>query len=79
MDSIAEVDIAEELATQIAAVAAKNHQHSVHNPLSQYRRPYSIEEVLAAGGIGLPETPPDAVLPAIPTPEGIGDAGHRNE
>jgi CRISPR-associated protein Cas1 len=39
----------------------------------------SIEEALAAGEIGLPEAPPDAVLPAIPTPEGIGDAGHRNK
>jgi CRISPR-associated protein Cas1 len=39
----------------------------------------SIEEVLAAGGIELPEAPPDAVLPAIPAPEGIGDVGHRNK
>lgn len=39
----------------------------------------SIEEALAAGEIGLPEAPPDAVLPAIPAPEGIGDAGHRNK
>ena len=43
---------------QIAAVAAKNHQHSVHNPLSQYRRPYSIEEVLAAPPITYPLTLP---------------------
>lgn len=39
----------------------------------------TIEEVLAAGGIEPPQAPPDAVLPAIPTPEGIGDAGHRNQ
>ena len=31
---------------QIAAVAAKNHQHSVHNELSQFRDAYSIDEVL---------------------------------
>jgi acetyl-CoA acetyltransferase len=43
---------------QIAAVAAKNHQHSVHNPYSQYRKPFSIEEVLAAPPISYPLTLP---------------------
>ena len=43
---------------QIAAVAAKNHWHSVHNPLSQYRDPYSIEQVLAAPPITYPLTLP---------------------
>lgn len=33
---------------QIAAVSAKNHNHSVHNPFSQYRQAFTIEEVLAA-------------------------------
>ena len=33
---------------QIAAVCAKNHQHSVHNPLSQFRQPFTVDEVLAA-------------------------------
>lgn len=41
---------------QIAAVAAKNHQHSVHNPLSQYREPCTIEQVLAAPPISYPLT-----------------------
>ena len=36
-----------------------------------------IEEMLAAGGIDPPAPPEDAVLPAIPNPEGMGDAGHR--
>jgi CRISPR-associated protein Cas1 len=36
-----------------------------------------IEEVLSAGGINPPKPPEDAVAPAIPEPEGIGDAGHR--
>lgn len=36
-----------------------------------------IEEMLAAGEIKPPEPPDDAVLPAIPEPKGIGDAGHR--
>lgn len=37
-----------------------------------------IEEMLAAGEIEPPSTPEDAVPPAIPNPEGIGDAGHRS-
>lgn len=43
---------------QLAAVAAKNHTHSVHNPLSQYRKPFSTEEVLAAAPITYPLTLP---------------------
>ncbi|WP_213307263.1 thiolase family protein [Paraburkholderia sacchari] len=43
---------------QIAAVSAKNHQHSVHNPLSQYRNDYTIEEILAAPPITYPLTVP---------------------
>ena len=43
---------------QIAAVSAKNHQHSVHNPLSQFRKPFTIEEVLAAPPITYPITLP---------------------
>jgi CRISPR-associated protein Cas1 len=36
-----------------------------------------IENVLSSGGILPPETPPESVPPAIPNPEGIGEAGHR--
>jgi CRISPR-associated protein Cas1 len=36
-----------------------------------------IEDVLSAGGIEPPEAPADAVGPAIPNPESLGDAGHR--
>lgn len=43
---------------QLAAVAAKNHGHSVHNPLSQYRNAYTIEDVLAAPPITYPLTLP---------------------
>lgn len=43
---------------QLAAVAAKNHAHSVHNPLSQYRKAFSINEVLAAAPITYPLTLP---------------------
>lgn len=43
---------------QIAAVAAKNHQHSVNNPLAQFRDPMSIEQVMAAPPITWPLTLP---------------------
>lgn len=43
---------------QIAAVCAKNHQHSVHNPWSQFRKPYSVDGVLAAPPITYPITLP---------------------
>jgi acetyl-CoA acetyltransferase len=43
---------------QIAAVCAKNHGHSVHNPYSQFRQPFTIDEVLAAPPITYPITLP---------------------
>ena len=43
---------------QIAAVCAKNHGHSVHNPRAQYRRPFTVEEVLAARPVAWPLTLP---------------------
>ncbi|HZZ63531.1 MAG TPA: thiolase family protein [Roseiarcus sp.] len=43
---------------QMAAVSAKNHAHSVENPRAQYRRPFTIEEVLAARPIVWPLTLP---------------------
>ena len=43
---------------QIAAVAAKNHQHSVENPLSQYQKSFTTDEVLASRLIAWPFTLP---------------------
>ncbi|MGF6807098.1 acetyl-CoA acyltransferase [Paraburkholderia sp. Clong3] len=43
---------------QFAAVSAKNHGHSVHNPLAQYRQAYSIDEILSAPPITYPLTLP---------------------
>lgn len=43
---------------QIAAVSAKNHQHSAHNPNSQFRKPFTVEQVLAAPPITYPLTLP---------------------
>ena len=37
-----------------------------------------IEDLLAAGGLEPPKAPEEAVAPAIPNPEGLGDAGHRH-
>lgn len=43
---------------QIASVCAKNHGHSVHNPYSQFRKTFTIDEVLAAPPITYPITLP---------------------
>jgi len=43
---------------QLAVVSSKNHAHSVHNPRSQYRQAYSVDEVLAARMIAWPLTLP---------------------
>ena len=43
---------------QLAAVAAKNHQHSVHNPRAQFQTAMTIEDVLAAAPITYPLTMP---------------------
>ncbi len=39
----------------------------------------TIEDVLSAGGIAPPEAPAEAVPPAIPNPDSLGDAGHRSQ
>lgn len=39
---------------QIAAVAVKNHAHSVHNPHAQYQKPISLDQVLDARPIAEP-------------------------
>lgn len=41
---------------QIAAVAAKNHRHSVHNDKCQFRKDMSIDEVLASRALAYPLT-----------------------
>ncbi len=43
---------------QFAAVSAKNHVHSQHNPLSQYRNPMTVAEVMAAALVAWPPTVP---------------------
>jgi acetyl-CoA acetyltransferase len=43
---------------QLAAASAKNHMHSVHNPRSQYRKPMTVDEVLAGRTVAWPLTLP---------------------
>ncbi len=43
---------------QLAAVSAKNHAHSVHNPYSQFRQPFTVEAILASPPITYPLTLP---------------------
>lgn len=43
-------------AAQIAASAAKNHTHAVHNPAAQYRTAMTVEEVLADKAVLAPLT-----------------------
>jgi acetyl-CoA acyltransferase len=45
-------------AEQFAKVAVKNHMHSTLNPLAQYQKSFSLEEVLAAEVISYPNTLP---------------------
>lgn len=43
---------------QIASVAAKNHTHSQWNPYSQFRKPFTVEQILEAHPITYPFTTP---------------------
>lgn len=51
---------------QFAKVAEKNHAHSTLNPLAQYRKKFSLEEVMAAEMIAYPNT----LLMCCPTGDG---------
>lgn len=43
---------------QMAVIAAKNHGHSVHNPRAQFRKAFTVEEVLAGRPLSYPLTVP---------------------
>jgi acetyl-CoA acyltransferase len=51
---------------QFAKVAEKNHAHSELNPLAQYQKPFSLEEVMNADMVSYPNT----VLMCCPTGDG---------
>lgn len=45
-------------AAQFAKVAEKNHAHSVLNPLAQYRKKFTLDEILSSEVISYPNTLP---------------------
>ncbi|MGA5562755.1 lipid-transfer protein [Streptomyces platensis] len=57
-------------AEQLAAVGAKNHRHSAHNPNAQFQDVYTAEEILAAKTIHRPLTK----LQCSPTSDGAAAA-----
>ncbi|MFE3885794.1 lipid-transfer protein [Streptomyces lydicus] len=57
-------------AEQLAAVGAKNHRHSAHNPYAQFQDVYTVEDILAARTIHRPLTK----LQCSPTSDGAAAA-----
>ena len=55
---------------QFARVAEKNHAHSTLNPLAQYRKRFTLDEILAAPMISYPNT----TLMCSPTADGAAAA-----
>ncbi|MEV0544508.1 thiolase family protein [Nocardia salmonicida] len=55
---------------QFAKVAEKNHQHSTLNPLAQYQKAFSFEQIANADMIGYPNT----TLMCCPTGDGAAAA-----
>src|ERR1017187_5000790 len=51
---------------QFAKVAEKNHAHSTLNPLAQYQKAFSLEEVMGATMMAYPNT----LLMCCPTGDG---------
>lgn len=74
------------IAFEVAATSPRNPDRLVRQRCrDEFRRVKTlqkliplIEEVLAAGGVAVPEAPADSVPPAIPLPDSIGDDGHRS-
>lgn len=73
------------VAFQVASLKPENPEQKVRHVCREIFRSSklltriipTIEEVLAAGGLAVPDAPDDALAPAIPNKEGLGDAGHR--
>jgi len=55
---------------QLAAVAAKNHRHSAHNPYAQFQDVYDVDDILAARVVHHPLTK----LQCSPTSDGAAAA-----
>lgn len=56
--------------THFAKIAEKNHRHSAHNPYSQFRTVYTLEEILNSPKVHEPLTK----LQCCPTSDGAGAA-----
>lgn len=55
---------------QIAKIAVKNHKHSVNNPYAQFRKEYTLDEIMASPVVYEPLTK----LQCCPTSDGAGAA-----
>ena len=74
------------IAFQIAAQNPSNYEQAVRHACREVFRSTRmlqriiplIEDVLAAGGLPVPEPPEDSQPPAIPEKEGLADDGHRS-
>lgn len=55
---------------QFARVAQKNHEHSTLNPLAQYQKSFTLEQIMQAEMIGYPNT----LLMCCPTGDGAAGA-----
>lgn len=55
---------------QLAAVGAKNHRHSAHNPYARFRDVYGVDEILASRVVHRPLTK----LQCSPTSDGAAAA-----
>jgi acetyl-CoA acyltransferase len=55
---------------QFAKVAEKNHQHSTLNPLAQYQKPFTLDEIMNAEMMSYPNT----LLMCCPTGDGAAAA-----
>ena len=74
------------LAFQIAAKNPKNPEQETRHACREVFRSTklltriipTIEEMLNAGGLQIPDSPDDSQPPAIPEKEGLSDAGHRS-
>jgi acetyl-CoA acetyltransferase len=53
-----------------ARIAVKNHKHSVHNPRAQFRKEYTLDEVMASPAL----YPPLTLLQSCPTSNGAAAA-----
>lgn len=76
------VPVAFQVAAKNASMPEMEVRHACRNVFRQTKLLEkiipTIEEVLSAGGLSIPPPPDEAIEPAIPNPERLGDVGHRS-